>query len=309
MEANNAVPPLVQLRRLLKGQGLETQAQDTRDLVLTNGFDGWAVWIEGISPANWPEWRTFLSEFEAASRARPEIVRSVLVLILRSPNEGSLPANEVALQSLSWRGRVGEFDILLHCADRLEGSRQKHSRRRLLAHCAARVALWDLDLADRLLAERPERVIEPWDVLRSIARERLWQNGTPCTWRDGTMQEFDGIEETHSVYLVGIGDTTKVRRRLWSAQAAVLLPLLEERRQALIPRTSRYLSPPFQTVTGEAIADLAELEIGQICYFLHRDGADHGLKRTFRFLRDVRNALAHLEPISAQEALSDEILT
>jgi hypothetical protein len=308
VDAAGGIPPLIQVRRVLADCGFETTAHDVRELVFTPGFDGWALWIDSVTRDSWLEWRSFLSEFEAASRERDEIARSVLVLCLRGWSTDPPPRNDVALQSMPWRGRVGEFDALLHCASRLADSRHSPARRRLLAQCAARVALWDTDLADRLLAGPPRTIVEPWDTLRSFAVERGWGAESCRAWCDGTEQEFDGSVEEHSAFLVGLGSLEKVQRRLWSAQAAVLLPILEERRQALIPRVVRYLRPPFTTITGEIVSNVCDLEIGQISYFLNRDGGEAGLRRIFRELRDVRNALAHLEPVPAIQALSQAIL-
>ncbi len=307
IDARGTEPPLLQVKKALLEGGLEGQIESVADILRVPGFEGWSVWIDGLDSDSWPQWKSFLAEFEMQSRSISEFARSLFLVPLERAIADDPPKSEVALQVLPWRGRIGEIDSLLYCASRLTKSPLRTLHRRLIAACISRISMWDLGLADQLLAGGAEAALEPWTVLSEIAAARGWGRATPPKWSSGASQLYEGGEECHSAYLAVTDRREELVTRLWAAQAGVLLPAIEQRKRDLLSHVARYVYPPYRTYDGEETDDLADLEVGHILYLLGIAGADAALKRQFRKLKGLRNALAHLEAVSADDAL-DEVL-
>ena len=155
-----------------------------------------------------------------------------------------------------------------------------------------------------------ESVLAPSDALLQYACGRRWNTATPTSWENGTLDGPSDRPIVHSAILAVAGDDSgSLRRRIWAAQAAVLLPCVEARRIELIPRCRQYLRLPLETDTGKVITDPLDLEIGQLTWCLDRRQTPLTIKRQLEFLRDVRNKLAHLEPIEPEDALSSILLS
>ena len=86
------------------------------------------------------------------------------------------------------------------------------------------------------------------------------------------------------------------------------MPLLEERRAELVNHHRDRFQLPFETDLG-IIEHPDDLEFGPLVYYLsvHRTEGRALLPRA-RKLRDFRNKLAHLEPLSPREATHPTLL-
>jgi hypothetical protein len=82
----------------------------------------------------------------------------------------------------------------------------------------------------------------------------------------------------------------------------VIFPLIEERRQELIETLARILQE-------RKITDLQDMEIGEIelAIFRRSNRVPYELRREVRRLKEMRNSLAHLEPLSAESILGNDI--
>jgi hypothetical protein len=178
--------------------------------------------------------------------------------------------------------------------------------RRIATTIVARLALWDPEVSQRLARENMRRILEPIEVLKRIAIDRDWATldgrKSPVSWHSGARGLFDGKERTHSAVLAVDDPHNELRRRVWSAQVEVVFPLIEEKRQELIETLARIL-------TDRSVSDLQDMEIGAIELEISRKGhrVPYELRRQVRRLKEMRNSLAHLEPLNPELLIASEI--
>lgn len=266
------------------------------------------VLIEGVGPAAWPAWVRFLCEYEAASRAVSAFDRPLLVVAADGVPQALMPQRGAALRTLVWDGVIGELEVVTWAVQRLRSRGEPiDPRRRLLARTVARLALWDLDLADFLLEQPAQALFDPLQLLRgALDAVASPQPG----WEGGGAQCFDGEPLTHSLLLAARGDPQgELAMRLWAAQAAEVLPVLEMHRRALAQRMQRTggIRLPLE-INGERIGDLADLEIGSLFHLACKHRLSEDIRRVAGKWRWLRNKLAHLEPLSADESLDPDLL-
>lgn len=134
-------------------------------------------------------------------------------------------------------------------------------------------------------------------LLQSVAREKGWTSATTARWEFGTAF---GNGVSHAA-LASLEDPPRdLRRRLWSAQASVLLPsiagwrwnLLLEHRTLLAEHLEREGDP----------TDPLDLDVGDLTGMVQRPGFDPEVRRDVRQMHRWRNELAHLRPLPANAA-------
>jgi hypothetical protein len=260
--------------------------------------------IDGVDATNWDAWRIFLKEFEVASRQRPSDDRPLLMVVVRGVAQKSLHLSGAALEVRQWSDVVGEYDSLIYVDQLLRSSRKPPKYHKLMVRQISALALWDLDLAG-YLASQPERVL--FDVLTVLkaARAALDMNLTlkDEAWEAGGSDYVDGAEMTHPFVLVEKGDPGReLSRRLWTAQAAELLPMIEMRRRELLKGLERHMICPFD-LDGVPVTSLDELEIGRLAFAAQRHGLRGDLRTRAEWLAGCRNKLAHLTALKSVDAL------
>ena len=156
----------------------------------------------------------------------------------------------------------------------------------------ARVAAWDLDVAERLLNEDDDDIIDPVRVLRSIAREVGWTSTTPADWALGTASETGAI---HAALASLDNPPREVHRRIWSAEASVLLPIIDEQRNEII-RDNRRRIVTHLNMDGDT-TDPLDLDIGRLMGLVQRPGFSRHVYNRVRRLHQARNDLSHLTPL------------
>lgn len=262
------------------------------------------VVIEGVDPTNWDAWRVFLKEFEVASRQRPSDDRPLLLVVVRGVAQKSLHLSGAALEVRQWIDVLGEYDTLIYVDQLLRRNRKPPKHHKLMVRQISALALWDLDLAD-YLAFQPERVLFDVTTVLKTARAALDNNSAlkDEAWESGGSDQVDGAEMTHPFVLVEKGDPEQeLSRRLWTAQAAELLPMIEVRRRELLKGLERHLVCPFD-LDGVLVRSLGELEIGQLAFATQRHGLRGDLRTRAEWLADCRNKLAHLTALHSCDAL------
>ncbi|HET7459979.1 MAG TPA: hypothetical protein VFJ82_01980 [Longimicrobium sp.] len=261
---------------------------------------GRVLWIEGVEASVWPAWRTFLLEFQRAALTVPAYARNRLVVTLEGAAAATAetPPAEVGLATHRWDDVLDTQDALLLAAQLLrERNTLRPALRPLLAAAIAQVALFDLDLVDRLAGEPVERILDPAPVLASLMHERGWQAGQQPTWADGSGAHVEGRFRPHAALDVR-GDG--VTERLWRAQVSVVFPAIEEHRQDMVRRLAPHLRLPFHTEFGR-VDNAHDLEIGH----LYRQVCIHDLplpaaeRNRLGDFRKARNALAHGETLDS----------
>ena len=167
---------------------------------------------------------------------------------------------------------------------------------RLAISVAIEVGAWDLEIVERLqslpdlCAIRPDLHTDRWIDDRS----REWSGHTTTAWQAGTSDAWAGTVCVHPVFLA-TNSPALLTRRVWRAHVAVLLPWLEEIRQAVVARyADRLVADP--TSYHE---DVESLDWGPVCSQLA--GEPSGVRDFLHNCRRLRNRLAHGSPASWHE--------
>ena len=268
------------------------------DLCDDRGFQGHLVRLRNLDKGNWPAWRDFLSRYAQTSRSRRLLGRSLFLVPLSCCDTLEPPPSDVALTHSSWDNILDDVDLLLFASERLRQRSGDTLLRSLLANIVARVASWDFDTAAALLAESDRTILDPIDFLRSLAREKGWTPCTPREWQLGTESQ-SGV--AHAAHAALEDPPSEVRRRLWSAQLAVLLPWIEHRRYKTVANNLKQVRRQMHR-TGIGHNDPFELEVRDLAIMFR--GTNRSLCKIFHRLRRARNKLAHQEHLTPTDVLN-----
>ena len=272
------------------------------DMCEHEGFGGRLIWLDGVGRMDKEDcsaWKKFLVDYAQASRSVPAFDRTLFVAVLEGAPPADPPPEDVTLKCFDWRGVIDETDLLLAAHERLRSRDANPVMRSLLATTVAHVASWDPDVAERLLDEGTDAILDPVSLLQSVAKEKGWTSETDACWELGTAS---GNGVSHAA-LASLEDPPRdLRRRLWSAQASVLLPSIDGWRWNLLLDHRALLAEHLQS-EGSPV-DALDLDIGELTGMVQRPGFDPQVRRDVRQMNRWRNELAHLRPLSANTARS-----
>ena len=279
------------------------------ELADTDEFQGRLLWVEKVRRLDWACWADALAAYADACRRVEVISRTLFVVVLSgSAVAGGVP-EELTLVRRDFRNVLDSLEMFMFALWQVPERVEAREHRALMAHVVAQVAGWDWLLAEQLLSVSLEETLNPEEVLRGYAERRGWTRTTARRWENGTVDGPGDQPFVHSALLCVSGEKKLVRRRVWAAQAAVVLPLVDERRVGLVHRWRRYLSLPVTTERGQLVHDALDLEIGQVARNLIAGEAPRRVRDYARWLVDVRNRLAHLEPLEPDDALNRILLS
>lgn len=267
---------------------------------------GQVVLIHGVGQLSWRVWKAFLSEYESASRNVGTIERPLVILMTDGIALKEMPERGAALRVLVCDNVIGEIDTLLYATTLLRAERKADYKLKLVARIICRLALWDLNLVRFLTEQRPETLLDPARVLNDALRTLGMPAGLTRTWESGGVQRFDDEACVHPFIVVNEGDPNReLAMRLWAAQAAEILPVLELQRRQIVRRMRGLVSMPIQ-VDGRTYDDLDDLEIGLLSHLAHAHSLGSiGVKATK--LKRLRNSLAHLEALGATDVFDADL--
>lgn len=276
----------------------ERELRDPADLVESTAFSGNLVWITGLKEEAWTAWRSLLQRYADTVRRRPAEDRALICLVVTGFPPEALPREEPALSVRLWRDTITELDMLawLHY---LMGRRKTHGvlQRRLQVRHALELVAYDAHLACQAASQPLEDLASPAAWLAGVAEARGWTAKNAVCWEEGTCDSMEGQEVRHPAYLaVTDGAKGQLGSLVWRAQVGVLFPYLEEARNHYLREYGTLLKVPYQTDYGAVIQHRQELELSHIHHQLRRRGGSNNLDR-LRLLREVRNALAHHQPL------------
>ena len=270
-----------------------------QELCKDRSFGGRLVWVDGLSVSNWTVWRAFLVHYAQVSRSMPLAGRTLFFAPLTGASSNDLPASDVALATCEWDGVPDELDLVLFANERLRESVGSAVLRTLLTTIVARVASWDFDSAARMLMGDRRNILDPVESLREIAHAKDWTHETPVSWELGTASKT-GV--AHPARAALDDPPREIERRIWSAQASVLLPWFETLRHQIIEANSRDVQRQMHQA-GIKHDDPYDLELGDLASIFGRRGAGGRIRERLRKLQAARNALAHLQPLAPDRVL------
>lgn len=273
--------------------------------LLANLSDKAVLFIDSVRPENWTAWKGFLDDYASASRSIGVFDRSQILLIARGVPLSQFVSKAPALERFVWDGQISEADVLsyiLHSQRKAGSAMNLHAR--LCSRIISRICSWDIDLVDRMISLSWHELFDPYSALEAIASTEGVQYPTAPSWEEGGISTIDGEQVKHALCIWKSGDPSgELRMRLWAAQAGELLPLLELKRRKLaecVGATRKI--PTTATLNGDGVRDLQEVELGGLLHLARVYKLPEDIVRSLSKLRDLRNKLAHLTPISADEA-------
>ena len=273
------------------------------------------IWLDGVDSATWPASRQFLTEYAHTCRATSLVERTVFCVPLRGKLALDPPTEDICLALHRWYGVVNVLDASLLTAQVVQARGLSPLQKRIVVAIVAQLAQWDLTIVERLTSEDLRYLLRPTSILQEIALERGWSpadaEAGPSDWHRGMADCVETEMQVHSAILALRDPPVQLGRRLWTAEVGVLLPFVEEQRQAILTELGAFLKTPFKTRFGQTITDINDLEIGHISAQIVSDNlaVTPATRNLVRCLKDIRNALAHLEPIPVELLLAvDDVL-
>jgi hypothetical protein len=273
-------------------------------------FRGFIVWIDRISPSQWPRWRDFIVEYSYLCRCRAEHERAVFCMPLRGAKATALPAEDVTCSVHVWRGVLDRIDIMLLLSHLLADRSLPRLFAKLWIAVGAELAGTDAALAIRLAAAELSTIFSPKALLEAVARERGWSarsESGEAEWALGEADILDGKLVRHSARVVlDVGGAEEIERRVWQGQVGVLFPFLEDQRLDMLERLGRNLHVPFETTFG-VITDVRDFELSHLLYQARKTNVDQLTRTRLARLTAIRHRLAHIEAVPYEELIAPEL--
>lgn len=299
--------PIEQLFETLALASGENQTRSAR-LLLERLPQGQVVIVEDIGTSQWGLWHALIREYEQLSRDVSALERPMLVLIVRGVALGDLPEPAPALKVLPWDEIVAEIDMLAYADMLLRQVGVQGPQRRLAATVIARLALWDERVAECLSLLPLSDILAPRTALAALAVEFGWHALEAQTWQNGTRSRIDGAVHTHSALLALEDQTGALDMLVWSAQASIILPLIELHRRSIVQKIRHRLKMP-RLVGDETVRDPYDLEVSELGRAAQAANLESGIIIQIARLRYLRNRLAHLDVLSPADALNPALFT
>jgi hypothetical protein len=271
---------------------------------------------------------SFLERMELESHAGTSPAQPLCVVAILARDQ--LPAfrggasSDVAMTSIWWWARIARWDVAAHIADMTEPVLLPGVLADVRAESVVEIARWDLDLAEHLVMAwdgEPSQLpslLKEWRCVsapvmngRRGGREGL-QPPSPVlpSWDQGVVESWH--DQVSAATCALAAEPEKLSRLVWAAQARVLLPWIEERRSTLHIRVTEILGTPRlgailrewfdPPVDADGLVEIGALDtvVRRVLGSRHSDVRDAS-----RWLRQARNDLAHMRPLSLgdQESL------
>jgi hypothetical protein len=268
----------------------------------------------------------FLHRVELESHTADSARRLSVVAVLarhQLPRFTGGASSDIALTSIWWWARVARWDVAAHIAGMPERSDLTGVLEDVRAEEVVEIARWDLDLAEHLTAtwsgeptELPP-ILKDWRAMPALGTDGSRVSMNELRPPDQLLDPWDQrtVDGWHHGYCVAgyllVAEPERLSQVVWAAQARVLLPWIEERRSGLHARISKALGakrlaailldrfdPP---IAEGSLAEIGTLDrVARMCI----GSTDTELRDAARRLRDARNSLAHLRPLSLGEQAS-----
>jgi hypothetical protein len=244
---------------------------------------------------------------------------SIVAILARGhlPTFAGGASSEAAITSTWWWGRVARWDVAAYIAGLAKDGVLKGVLEDVRTETIVEVARWDLDLAEHLAASWPG---EPADLPALLKAWRLVPMPLITSYHRGMnsaqppeqllgpwdQRAMEGWHENYCVTGCALAaEPERLGRVIWAAQARVLLPWIEERRSALHARLTETLGADrldrvLQERLLPPVKPDALIEIGVLDKVVRMviGPANIPLRDASRRLREARNSLAHLRPLS-----------
>lgn len=267
------------------------------------------------SPEQHGEFPKFLQRLEQDSHNMPAEDRMSVVVIC---GRAALPmfrggdSSDVSLATVWWWNRIARWDTAAHIRYIDRPRMSDRTLADIRDETIVEVARWNLSLAARLAqnwsgdpAELPAHLSDPppGDP-PAETRDRCGPRPTDTLLEMWDAGRIDGWHDTPSP----APSIPRLRRLVWAAQARIVLPWIEQRREVLQEHTIKKLgrkrfNEALQTVCIPPLTDAGLVEIGELYQVINvkLGRTEAALRSTAWRLRDARNKAAHLDPLTLGE--------
>lgn len=277
------LPPAEALARRVLPREARVNVATASSLVQSAALEGETVLVRGVDQ-HWPNWDIFLRAFVRARKpcigAGEPLRIAVVTTAAAARTAGYTVLDDAEVPS--------RLDTALYVSEAMRDRRRGAFDLTLLQALVVELSGWNLDLADALARLPEHTLLDPFDWLSSQR---------PLTV---TVREWGGVAFPCSIAAAKAGDQRTIARRVWRAQLHIVFPWLEEVRLLVVERYRGRLAPalPLQTPYGTTIVTPEDLEFGALVYLL-RNQIDRRSVMMLARLGDIRNSLAHREPVEA----------
>jgi hypothetical protein len=259
--------------------------------------------VDGIDKRQIRRWSLFLRQLQVEGAADLVIGPIVIALVPQGITNDEL--NELCgnARLISSLGIVDRYDTASYVASL--GVRPADDLPARVGHSVMLdVAAWSKDVLETMMMWEISDQIDPVPLLERASDDSMLPY--PC-WENGLVDLWDDEPVAHPVAAIKFGLRNHVKRRIWSAQAAVLLPFCHRILRSLIARyhdvLARSVSPqrPLKKMYGDrevAIIDPWKLEFYDFRELTSRYLSSAELE-LLRIANWIRNAVAHRDTVSS----------
>ena len=303
-------PPMVSVQNHI---GLPTPSPQMSlpELCRLHAFGGKLIYLDFHTPEEWMPWQKFLLDYEDACKQLTLTERTLFIARLGGKVAPLAPEPANLLHLHQFQGQVDSLDIRIHAANLLSGTALPSWQHQLAVSLLVELALWDPEICAIGSSLPLAELIKPTTWLAQLAQNRGWTvaddvKAPTAVWR-GLTQQFEGDNRVHSAWLALASRQEALNQRVWNGQVAALFPLLERHRRALLKYHRSVFRIPWPTKFG-TIYRHEDLELNHIADQLKILNS-YGLRDACDFvcwLRDIRNDLAHLSPVSPDYLLQPQ---
>jgi len=258
------------------------------------------LWIEGITHQTRPMWIQFMRKYAQYTRNTGRPLHSVLCLVLNGAVAASPVESDAGLAVHTWQHVVTELDMLLYASTAAVPHAEDPLQAQASTALLAALAQFDPAVINWMALNDIADLANPTQLLREFGKTRDWHCieslDEPGAWASGYT---DGPGRVHPAVLALRDDVYHLNYLIWRAELAIYFPLVETRRRALLDTLGNQLQLPHRTPFGELITDRSDLELSHIIAQLRERPYLLPPSETHlvRCLRDIRNYLAHQEPL------------
>jgi hypothetical protein len=253
--------------------------------------------VDGIDRSQIRRWGLFLRQL-ALLRFGQMIVGPIVIVLLpiglRRDERAELAGSA---KLVSTQGSVGRYDAISYAAQ--IGIRPSPDLVSRVGHATAiEVAAWSREVLETILAWESHDQVDPLALLERAADKAMLPY--PC-WENGLVDYWEDDPAIHPVAAVKFGMRDHLKRRVWSAQAGVLLPFSYRVLHSLIARhkdhLSKLVSPAHPYVKNYGSREVEVKDVWKLEFHDLQQLADHRMSPEERELRRLahvtRNAVAH----------------
>jgi hypothetical protein len=296
---------------------------------------GLIVDVRSATDEDLARWGRSLDEYAAESKNLQGAGPEGLVTVCHAEQLTALPKPDVVVRHQWWWGVIDRLDVLVSLQSRRPSGPDADIRLGMVVELAG----FDLDLAEHLLQEWDGSLALLPDLLRDFGARigRFPTDGDASPpfrldlgraeaggavpvllrphWDAGTVELWDSAPVWHRSVLADVARTAadaqrEIRRLVWRAQVAMLLPSVEFARHAIARGAAREVqrmgpgSPLRKRYpTDASIERLDYDDLGKLLGGLRSGHRRKEVTKVFGELRWFRNEIAHVNPLEPANVL------